>query len=276
MPRNRAAAGPAFSPLFSRRGSRSGEDSKGRSTDMSLGLHENRQRRRRRFWWGVIKWVLAVVLIVAAGAYSYLIGAQLAERDVEKANERIAELEGEVSGLQQQRATLAAEVAKARESVTGWQARYEREVPTGFVREMMMLVEEKLAAGADRERLAFLVAAADKPQVCDEQPETKRFIVTTELQVGGANDAISFAERSITVTATGVAARDANGNLEAWYDPEKTLTLTCTHLGGQTVQAEGTLPLHHSLVAGDSEYRFTALPGARGFLTVTADRCDYP
>ena len=31
---------------------------------------------------------------------------------------------------------------------------------------------------ADEERLAFLVAAADKPRVCDEQPETKRFIVT--------------------------------------------------------------------------------------------------
>lgn len=243
---------------------------------MSLGLHENRQRQRRRFWWGVTKWVLAVALILAAGAYSYRFGAQLAERDVEKAKERIAELEGEVDSLQQQRAVLATELAKARESITGWQARYEREVPTGFLREMLVLVEEKLAAGADRDRLAFLVAAADKPQVCDEQPETKRFIVTTELQVGGANDAISFAERTITVTAKGEAARDANGNLEAWYDPEKPLTLTITHLGGKTEQAEGALPLHHSLVVGDDEYRFTALPGARGFLTVTSDRCNYP
>ena len=243
---------------------------------MSLGLHENRQRRRRRFWWGVTKWVLALVLIVAAGAYSYRFGTQLAEREVVKKQERIDALESEVTGLQQQSAALATDLAKARETIAAWQARYQREVPTGFVREMMVLVKQKLEAGADEERLAFLVAAADKPRVCDEQPETKRFIVTTELQVGGANDAVSFGDRSITVTATGEAARDTRGNLEAWYDPEQPITVTFTQLGGKTVQAEGPLPLHHSVVTGDSEYRFTALPGARGFLTVTADRCDYP
>jgi hypothetical protein len=154
--------------------------------------------------------------------------------------------------------------------------RYEREVPTGFVREMMVLVRKKLEAGADEERLAFLVAAADKPRSCDEQPETKRFIVTTELQTGGANDAVSFGDRAITVTAVGQAARDGGGNLEAWYDPRKSISVTFTQLGGKTVTAEGALPLHYSVVAGDDEFRFTALPGARGFLTVTADRCDYP
>lgn len=243
---------------------------------MSLGLHESRQRRRRRFWWGVTKWALALGLILAAGIYSYRIGTQLAEREVVKAEERVAALEQEVDGLQQQSAALATDLARSREAIAAWEARYQREVPTGFVREMMQLVQQKLEAGADEERLAFLVSAADKPQVCDEQPETKRFIVTTELQEGGANDAVSFDDRAITVTARGQAARNANGDLEAWYDAEKPVTLTFTQLGGETVSAEGTLPLHHSVVSGDSEYRFTALPGARGFLTVTADRCDYP
>jgi hypothetical protein len=243
---------------------------------MSLGLHENRQRRRRRFWWGVAKWVLALVLVLAAGAYSYRFGAQLAEREVVQKEERIVALEQEVSGLQQQSAGLATDLAKSREAITAWQTRYEREVPTGFVREMMALVQEKLKAGADEERLAFLVAAADKPRSCDGEPDTKRFIVTTELQGGGANDAVSFGDRAITVTAVGAAARNAGGNLEAWYDPQKPVTVTFTQLGGKTIQAEGPLPLHHSVVAGDSEFRFTALPGARGFLTVTADRCDYP
>lgn len=243
---------------------------------MSLGLHENRQRRRRRFWWGVTKWSLALALIIAAGIYSYRFGTDLARHEVVKAEARIAELETEVAGLQQQSAALATDLAKARETVTGWEARYQREVPTGFVREMMQLVQQKLEAGADEERLAFLVSAADKPRVCDDQPETKRFIVTTELQSGGANDAVSFGERSITVTAQGEAARDASGNLEAWYDPEQPLIVTFTQLGGKTVVAEGPLPLHYSVVAGDNEFRFTALPGARGFLTVTADRCNYP
>lgn len=243
---------------------------------MSLGLHESRQRRRRRFWWGVTKWALALGLILAAGIYSYRIGTQLAEREVVKAEEQVAALEQEVDGLQQQSAALATDLARAREAIAAWEARYQREVPTGFVREMMQLVQQKLEAGADEERLAFLVSAADKPQVCDEQPETKRFIVTTELQEGGANDAVSFDDRAITVTARGQAARNASGDLEAWYDAEKPVSLTFTQLGGKTVTAEGTLPLHHSVVSGDNEYRFTALPGARGFLTVTADRCDYP
>lgn len=243
---------------------------------MSLGLHENRQRRRRRFWWGVSKWVLALVLVLAAGAYSYRFGAQLAEREVVQRDERIVQLEQELAGLQEQSAGLASELAQAREAIGAWQARYEREVPTGFVREMMTLVQQKLEAGADEDRLAFLVAAADKPRSCDGQPETKRFIVTTELQTGGANDAVSFGDRAITVTAVGAAARNASGNLEAWYDPQKTVSVSFTALGGKTVTAEGALPLHHSVVAGNSEYRFTALPGARGFITVTADRCDYP
>lgn len=243
---------------------------------MSLGLHESRQRRRRRFWWGVTKWTLALALILAAGAWSYRIGSQLAEREVVKAEEEVAALKQEVAGLQQQSAALATDLARAREAIAAWEARYQREVPTGFVREMMQLVKQKLEAGADEERLAFLVSAADKPRVCDDQPETKRFIVSTELQEGGANDAVSFGERAITVTARGEAARDANGNLEAWYDPEKPINVTFTQLGGKTVTAEGTLPLHHSVVSGSDEYRFTALPGARGFLTVTADRCDYP
>ncbi len=167
---------------------------------MSLGLHENRVRRRRRFWWAVTKWSLALAAILAAGAYSYRIGSQLAARDVTKAEQRIAKLTEEVAGLERQSSALARELEKSKESIAAWRARYEREVPTGFVKQLMALVQQKLDAGADEERLAFLVSAAEKPRRCDETPETKRFIVTTSLQKG-ANDAVSFAERSITVTA---------------------------------------------------------------------------
>src|SRR3546814_12330831 len=100
---------------------------------------------------------------------------------------------------------------------------------------MMTLVQEKLKAGADEERLAFLVAAADKPRSCDGEPDTKRFIVSTELQSGGANDAVSFDERAITVTAVGASARNANGNPGAWYDPRKPGTVTFPPLGGRKI-----------------------------------------
>ena len=83
---------------------------------MSLGLHENRQRRRRRFWWGMTKWVVALALVVAAGAWSYHFGSQLAEREVTKAEAEIVQLKQEVAGLQQQSAALAADLAKSRET----------------------------------------------------------------------------------------------------------------------------------------------------------------
>src|SRR3546814_7496964 len=65
-----------------------------------------------------------------------------------------------VTGVQTCALPISTDLAKAREGIAAWQARYQREVPTGFVREMMTLVQEKLKAGADEERLAFLVAAA--------------------------------------------------------------------------------------------------------------------
>src|SRR3546814_12691878 len=110
----------------------------------------NRQRRRRRFWWSIAKWTLALVLVLAAGAYSYRFGAQLAEREVVVAQERIVELNQEVAGLQEQSAALATDLAKAREGIAAWQARYQREVPTGFVRGMMTM---EIGRGSCRERV---------------------------------------------------------------------------------------------------------------------------
>src|SRR3546814_15982688 len=106
---------------------------------------------------------------------------------------------------------------------------------TLFRSEMMTLVQEKLKAGADEERLAFLVAAADKPRSCDGAPDTKRFIVSTELQSGGANDAVSSGERAITVTPVGDAARNATGNPECRYDPPKSVNGHVPQLGGNTI-----------------------------------------
>src|SRR3546814_19904946 len=100
---------------------------------------------------------------------------------------------------------------------------------------MMTLVQEKLKAGADEERLAFLVAAADKQRSCDGEQETKRFIVTTELQSGGANDAVSFSDCAITVTAVGAPARQASGDLEEGFDPSTPVSLIFTLFGGNTV-----------------------------------------
>ena len=47
-------------------------------------------------------------------------------------------------------------------------------------------------------------------------------------------------------------------------------------VAAKTSEVAGELPLYHSMLVGDSEYRFTAVAGDRGFLNVTADRCKAP
>ena len=74
----------------------------------------------------------------------------------------------------------------------------------------------------------------------------------------------------------GQSATSASGQPEGWYDPAKPVVLKFSHLGGESSEVTGMLPLHHSMLVGDSEYRFTATAGDRGFINVTADRCKFP
>lgn len=91
------------------------------------------------------------------------------------------------------------------------------------------------------------------------------------------NDSAAFADRQIMVTASGVSSVDASGRAEGWFDPAKPLTVTFTRLGGAETTATGVLPIHHSVVIRDVEYRFVIAPGdARGFVLATADGCAYP
>ena len=87
---------------------------------------------------------------------------------------------------------------------------------------------------------------------------------------------ISFDRKTVTVTASGEPAVDASGNPQGWFDPAKPVTLRFTEIGGRDSEGHGLLPLHHAMVIGEKEHRFTVLPGDRGFVTVTQERCDYP
>src|SRR3546814_7653548 len=66
-------------------------------------------------------------------------------------------------------------------------ARFQREVPSGEIRELSQLVADRLDQGVPADRIAFFINAADRVRDCGN-PETKRFIVprseehTSELQ----------------------------------------------------------------------------------------------
>jgi hypothetical protein len=202
--------------------------------------------RRRRFWWGAFKWTVGVGLVAAAGVSAYQSGSVVAELDVVKLKEEIARLSQTVVDLQREKAELQATVKAAERRTEEWRHRYQENVPTGEMRELLEIARRKVAAGVEPSRLAFVIGAAEQERDCDDAPVTKRFIAQTPLYKG-ANDSVSFADNAITVTAEGRSATDAEGNAEAWFDPAQPVTVRFTQLGGKSSEVSANLPLHHSV-----------------------------
>ncbi|MEM7173030.1 MAG: hypothetical protein AAF530_22905 [Pseudomonadota bacterium] len=242
---------------------------------MSLGLRENRKRRQRQFWWRIAKFCFGIAIFLALAGYAYLAGKDLAQHEVQRQGEKIAEMEEALVAFQDRNKDLSGKLQKLVEVAEEWKARYERDIPTGELDRLLQMTRAKLEGGLDPDRLAFFIESARPPHNCDEEPVTKRFIVRTSLQ-GQGNDTVSFAQNAVTVTAQGEASVDANGNAEAWFDKAKPLTVTFTQLGGEQTVVEGELPLYSRLIVGANEYRFGVTEGPRGFVLVVAERCDYP
>ncbi len=243
---------------------------------MSLGLHETRQRRSRRFRWALMRWVIALGVIAGAGVFAYRTGTDLAERKVTALAREIVTLSDKAAALQQQNTGLRANEILLEGRLRDAQARYDKDVPSGRIAALLGQLQAKLDKGVELARLEFLVASADKPRECETVPATKRFLVQTPLY-SGANDSVSYAKGTITVTAQGESAVSQAGHIEAWYDPAKPVSARFTAIGGRVIGEAGTLPLHATVVHGGYEYRFTVVAaGTRGFVQVTGDRCKYP
>lgn len=242
---------------------------------MTLGLYEDRARRRRKRRWTAVKWMTTFGVLVALGLLAYRTGTTLAERRVVALEEELTAREAELAELQTTVADLRGEVTAARERLAEAEQRYRRDVPTGDLAALSELIGQRLAEGIAADRLQFLITSAQNERDCDDQPQVKRFIVRTPLYAGG-DDSVSFANNAITVTASGASAADPEGRQEAWYDVGKPITAHFTLIGGRTAEATGRLPLHHSVVVGDREHRFTLVPGDRGFVQISGDSCSYP
>ncbi len=242
---------------------------------MSLGLRESKSRRRRQSRVRLLKWGAALAAVVIAGVYAYETGNRLAEREVTRLEEEIALLNVRVQQLEQENLQLAEAARSARGKVEVWQQRYRQEIPTGELKALYELTREKMAGGVEGSRLAFILQQASQRDECAEAVETKRFYVKTPLYNGG-NDTVGFADSAIVVTAEGAAAIDGSGNQQVRYDPAQPVMVRFARLGGESSEASGLLPLHHAVVVGDQEFRFSIVAGEPGMVKVTAGRCPFP
>jgi hypothetical protein len=236
---------------------------------MTIGLYETRLRRRRRIRWAAVRWILVVAAIGGAGAFAYKIGSTQEQHQLTRLRAQVDDLTNRLAVLRQQNTSLQADAMIFDKRLSDAQ----KEIPSGPVADLLARVQEKLDAGVDIERLQFLVNAAATETPCSGLPTRKRFIVQTPLFTG-ANDSVSYADGTITVTARGESAVNSDGKAESWFDPARPIDLVLTLIGGKVFETPGKLPVHASVIVDDREYRFTATAGPQGFIQVTGERCE--
>lgn len=244
---------------------------------MSLGLSDNRNRlrRRRQVFGFVFRWGLVLAVGLGVGLWAKNIGTEVANQEVRVLEGRLSEITTESATLRSEIAGLKAALHSERDRVDEWRQRYEADVPNPQEAEILAAVRARIAEGISTDRLTAVVGLTRDDVACEPMGSTKRFIVNNKIQ-SGANGSVSFANGAITITARGEAARNEAGQPVGWFDPAKPVIATFSHLGGETFQAEGALPLHHAVAVGDSEYRFSLVSGARAFVQVTGEVCPFP
>ncbi len=246
---------------------------------MTRGAHADRDRRDRdryRRWWilaVILSGLVALTVAAGAGLYGYDTGNLLAQREVSRLNDQARVLHRAITELRQsnERLNVALEVLELRE--LEWKLRFEADPAMGAEVALLELIRRRRADGVDAERLELVIGAIPLARDCDPGPTTKRLAVATPTATGAA---AWFAEVSVTVTAAGEPATDADGNPEPWFEPARPITARIARAGAETEERYGRLPLSHSLVVDDVEYLFGLAAGDRGLVEVTFRRCRFP
>lgn len=228
-----------------------------------------RRRERASF---MFKLMMGLALAIFVGVW---LGRQYAGSEVITLRKRTAEQEQIVIQLQEQitQARSRAQVAQTR--LNTMQEEVSKTLPEeGPLRELIAELRKRLDEGVSPERLSFIIKSGRPPSNCVE-PQTKRFIVTTP-ELDKTDSSISVDNDDIKVFGKGVSARSDKGAAEAWFDPAKPVTVFFETKSGEKSQEISTLPFSTTIVEGAREYRFTIEEGARSFIKVVYDSCDYP
>ena len=241
---------------------------------MNFMMHEYGSRSRRQRSQRSKRVIVSLLFVFGLCALSYWWGGERVRTGEVAYKEQATKLQAEREGLDAQITKLNSDVQSTNVRYDQLMDKYKAEVPQGDFKTLADLVKKQLDAGIKPERLSFVIDSARPPKNCTE-PAVKRFVVKTPVY-NGPQGAVAFGNGVVTVAGDGAPSVDPAGKQEAWYDPGKPVKITFTEIGGKQTVKEGLLPLQHSLVVGNKEYRFTVAAGERSFLSVTSDTCDYP
>lgn len=232
--------------------------------------HRYRERSAQKVA-NVLSFFLIITMSVGVGIW---MGRQFGAESVITLKRQNKSLSDQVDELQTALTDLRAEAQTANTRFEQLRAEYNAAVPEGPMQDLLKLVKQQLDEGMEPGRLSFLIRSARPPTGCTEA-DSKRFIVSTPTYKG-ENSAVTIAEGAVVIFGSGASAKNNQGHAEAWYDPAQSVTITFRNAKGDAEQKTGTLPIRHSVVVDDREYRFTIEEGSRSFARVVYDSCSYP
>ena len=237
-----------------------------------------RPRRRRRSDLPILTLFLTVVAVgtVAAGLwYGYRMLSSDLHTRIATLEERVTNLRQDLERAERTRDSLAVDLEDSQARLRFTEARYERDVPTGDAKHLLDLVQDGLTHGADPDRLAYLIRAGARPMHCDEAPANRVLAVAHpgKRQPAGSLD---VADGRVILTAEGKTATDERNRPEDWFDPNSPVRVRFDQRGADPSIIEGLLPLTHTIVVGESEYRFALSAGRRGYMEIEVVRCAFP
>ena len=239
----------------------------------SLERISKRGRGRSLFNWRLcLKLVLIAAIVGSGGYYGYATGLILAQREVTRLQGRINDLGRTIVELEKYNEVISQAAEEATLNETRWRERYEALAADEAFGRKFADARGREGKGLDASRLAFAVGGQRNGLTCTDRHISKRFKVHTPVNSDGYETA-GFANNQIIVSANGISAVSQGGQALAWFDPKQPVAVKFTTLDGQSTVANGIVPLTHTVVVDNAEYRFRVERSARGFLEVTGNRC---
>ena len=240
---------------------------------MSFILRSHRDRYRHRARQDLYRGLGVFGAFIVAILIGYAGGQKKHEQQVRRLSEQNIELKKNTKEYEQQATQSKADLQTQIVKFQQLESQYNRDVPQGDLGLLTALVKEQLDKGLAVERMVQIIRAAQPPQNCS-QAINKRFILSTP-EYKGPESAITFADGTVTVTGSGESSINSKREKEAWFDPGKPVSIKFTIIGGKKEVKTGLLPMHHTIIVRNKEYRFTISEGPRSFIVISSDNCDY-
>jgi len=231
---------------------------------MSLGLARRKelQKRRNQRFWTFIKLIIILSILIGSSYFSFDTGQKIALRSVAYNKDKFAQQTAELEDMRMTLGNREAELDKM-----------QKLLPNKEIQNLLLVINQKAAEGIEPARMQSLITGLSKDATCNEPSQAKRIVILTPVSQP-LDGSVSFYRGLITVAGKGSPTLNEDGNPEAWFDTSKPITVSFTLPGGETQEATGNLPLYHSVIVQNKEYRFTIISGRRSFADITVRSCD--